>query len=242
MLQVYDRVLTSCNVSTLVVITLAAVVALATLAVLEWIRSRLLIRAGVEFERMLSFPVLDAELRMASALQKQPDRGESRDVQTLRTFLGSNAVFAFLDMPWMPIYFLLIFILHPAMGMVAVAGGALVLTFGILTQRVAAPNLLEANSINWQAAARTDVLTALMDIRAAREVFMTAREGLKAAEESYAMANNRYTTNVGTITELLDAQTRLTEAEVRISKALVDFQIARSKLYFHMGLKNTALR
>lgn len=153
MLQVYDRVLTSCNVSTLVVITLAAVVALATLAVLEWIRSRLLIRAGVEFERILSFPVLDAELRMASALQKQPDRGEIRDVQTLRTFLGSNAVFAFLDMPWMPIYFLLIFILHPAMGMVAVAGGALVLTFGILTQRVAAPNLLEANSINRQAAA-----------------------------------------------------------------------------------------
>ena len=92
------------------------------------------------------------------------------------------------------------------------------------------------------AAARTDVLTALMDIRAAREVFMTAREGLKAAEESCAMANNRYTPNVGTITELLDAQTRLTEAEVRISKALADFQIARSKLYFHMGLKNTALR
>lgn len=92
------------------------------------------------------------------------------------------------------------------------------------------------------AAARTDVLTALMDIRAAREVFVTAREGLKAAEESYAMANNRYTTNVGTITELLDAQTRLTEAEVRISKALADFQIARSKLHFHMGLKNTSLR
>lgn len=95
MLQVYDRVLTSYNVSTLVVITLAAIVALSALAVLEWIRSRLLIRAGVEFERMLSFPVLDAELRTASALQKQPERGEIRDVQTLRTFLGSNAVFAF---------------------------------------------------------------------------------------------------------------------------------------------------
>ena len=146
MLQVYDRVLTSYNVSTLVVITLAAIVALSALAVLEWIRSRLLIRAGVEFERMLSFPVLDAELRTASALQKQPERGEIRDVQTLRTFLGSNAVFAFLDMPWMPIYFILIFVLHPAMGMVAVTGGALVLAFGILTQRVAAPKLQEAGN------------------------------------------------------------------------------------------------
>ncbi len=56
MLQVYDRVLTSYNVSTLVVITIAAVVALATLAVLEWIRSRLLIRVGVEFEKKKSGP------------------------------------------------------------------------------------------------------------------------------------------------------------------------------------------
>ena len=91
MLQVYDRVLTSCNVSTLVVIALAAVVALMTLAVLEWIRSRLLIRTGVEFERMLSFPVLDAELRMASALHKRPDQGEIRGVQTLRGRLSNES-------------------------------------------------------------------------------------------------------------------------------------------------------
>ena len=92
------------------------------------------------------------------------------------------------------------------------------------------------------AAARTDVLTALMDIRAAREVYQTAQEGLKVAEETYAMASERYKSKVGTVTELIDAQTRLTEAETRISKALADFQSARAKLFFHMGLKNTSLR
>lgn len=92
------------------------------------------------------------------------------------------------------------------------------------------------------AAARTDVLTALMDIRAAREVYQTALEGLKVAEETYAMASERYRGKVGTVTELIDAQTRLTEAETRISKALADFQSARAKLYFHMGLKNISLR
>lgn len=152
MLQVYDRVLTSYNASTLAVITLAAVVALAALAILEWIRSRLLIRIGVEFERKLAFPILDTELRMASALRKQPEQGEIRDVQVLRSFLGSNAVFAFFDLPWMPIYFLLIFVLHPAMGTVAVMGGALVLLFGVLTQRIAAPRLQEANDVNRRAA------------------------------------------------------------------------------------------
>ncbi len=152
MLQVYDRVLTSYNFSTLVVITIAAVVALMTLASLEWIRSRLLIKIGVEFEKQLSFPVLARELRSASALQKAPDKGEIRDVQTLRSFLGSNAVFAFFDMPWMPIYFVLIFILHPALGMVAVVGGLMVLLFGVLTQKIAAPKLQEANDINRRAA------------------------------------------------------------------------------------------
>ena len=152
MLQVYDRVLTSYNASTLAVITLAAVVALAALAILEWIRSRLLIRIGVEFERKLAFPILDTELRMASALRKQPEQGEIRDVQVLRSFLGSNAVFAFFDLPWMPIYFLLIFVLHPAMGTVAVVGGMLVLLFGVLTQRIAAPRLQEANDVNRRAA------------------------------------------------------------------------------------------
>ncbi|MBD5417244.1 MAG: hypothetical protein HDR50_06215 [Desulfovibrio sp.] len=58
MLQAYDRVLTSYNASTLYVITFAAVIALMALAVLEWIRSRLLSRAGVEFEQRLSSSIL----------------------------------------------------------------------------------------------------------------------------------------------------------------------------------------
>lgn len=152
MLQVYDRVLTSYNASTLFVITFAAVVSLITLAFLEWVRSRLLIRTGVEFERKLSVPILGIELRSASNLQKSPDRGEIRDVQTLRSFLGSNAVFAYFDIPWMSVYFILIFILHPALGLVAVTGGLLVVAFGVLTQKIAAPKLQEANDSNRRAA------------------------------------------------------------------------------------------
>lgn len=152
MLQVYDRVLTSYNASTLYVITFAAVIALMTLAVLEWIRSRLLIRAGVEFEQRLSASILDLELRSAADLQKASDRGEIRDVQTLRAFLGSNAVFAYFDIPWMPIYFVLIFVLHPALGGVALAGGLLVVAFGVLAQKIAGPKLQEASEANRRAA------------------------------------------------------------------------------------------
>lgn len=66
MLQVYDKVLTSYNLSTLAVITIAAVIALVVLALLEWIRSRLLVRAGIEFDRMLSLPVLNENLKSAT--------------------------------------------------------------------------------------------------------------------------------------------------------------------------------
>ena len=149
MLQVYDKVLTSYNLSTLTVITVAAVICLMVLALLEWIRSRLLVRAGIEFDRKLSLPVLQENLKQAtspsSASQQQ---GTLRDVQTLRTFLGGNAIFAFFDLPWMPIYFLLIFILHPALGVAAVCGGIAVLILGICTERLTRKKLESATMLN----------------------------------------------------------------------------------------------
>ena len=99
-------------------------------------------------------------------------------------------------------------------------------------------NSLQAAYENTISAAKTDVLKAMMDIRSAKEVFVTAKEGLKSAEENYAMANDRYRTNTGTITELIDAQTKLTGAEVRMSKALADFQTAKVRLFYNMGMKN----
>lgn len=71
MLQVYDKVLTSYNLSTLAVITIAAVIALVVLALLEWIRSRLLVRAGIEFDRMLSLPVLNENLKSATGARRR---------------------------------------------------------------------------------------------------------------------------------------------------------------------------
>lgn len=148
MLQVYDRVLTSYNISTLTVITLAAVICLAMLASLEWLRSRLLVRAGIEFDQKLSVPVLHENLKNASSPETGIKQGTLRDVQTLRSFLGGNAVFAFFDLPWMPIYFLFIFILHPALGMVSVCGGIAVFILGLLTERMTRNKLERATLLN----------------------------------------------------------------------------------------------
>ncbi|MBD5552825.1 MAG: type I secretion system permease/ATPase [Desulfovibrio sp.] len=157
MMQVYDKVLTSYSLPTLWVITFAAVVALVVLALLEWIRSRLLVRAGVEFDHILSGDVLHENIMNAS----QPggvapgSTGTLGDVQTLRNYLGGSAVFAFFDMPWMPIFFILIFILHPYLGYVAIVGGIIVFFLGILTERATRKRLEVANRMNAQAGSFT---------------------------------------------------------------------------------------
>ena len=156
MLQVYDKVLTSFNLSTLAVITIAAVICLVVLALLEWIRSRLLVRAGVAFDNMLSDTVLGLNLRSAAATPGGTSgQGNLRDVQQLRNFLGGNAVFAFFDLPWMPIYFTLIFVLHPALGWVAVGGGILVFILGVLTERLTRTRLENASRLNAMASGFT---------------------------------------------------------------------------------------
>lgn len=157
MLQVYDKVLTSYNLSTLAVITLAAIICLVVMALLEWIRSRLLVRAGIAFDDMLGESVLFRSLLAAAAPEGiRGEQGSPRDVQTLRNFLGGSAVFAFFDVPWMPIYFLLIFILHPLLGGVAVAGGILVLILGVGTERLTRKRLEAATKLNLHAARFTE--------------------------------------------------------------------------------------
>lgn len=153
MLQVYDKVLTSYNLSTLAVITIAAVFALVVLAALEWIRSRLLVRAGIEFDMVLSRTVLEENLKSASNPIQRKGEGTLRDIHTLRNFLGGSAVFAFFDAPWMPIYFGIIFMLHPYLGMVSIFGGVSILILGLLTERLTKRKLESATALNGHASA-----------------------------------------------------------------------------------------
>ena len=113
-------------------------------------------------------------------------------------------------------------------------------TFALLGDRKAMASMRKDYE-NAMTTAKADVIKALLDIEAARELIATSRKGLEAAKESYAMADRRYQTNTGTITELLDAQVRLTEAEGYYSTALAEFQSARSRFFYNIGRENTGL-
>lgn len=91
------------------------------------------------------------------------------------------------------------------------------------------------------ATAKADVIRALLDIRAAKELITASRKGMEAASESYDMASQRYMTHTGTITELLDAQLRLTQAEEDYNLALLEYHSARTRFFYNIGIENTGL-
>ncbi len=137
MIQVYDRVLMSRSVPTLVALSVLALGLFVVQGLLETVRGRLLVRVGGRLDEALGGRVYRAFLAM-------PPRGgrteESlqpvRDLDTARGFIAGMGPVAILDMPWMPFFLIFIFILHPALGWFAVFGGASLIALTWLTERL----------------------------------------------------------------------------------------------------------
>ena len=150
MFQVFDRVLTSGHVETLVALTVAAGFALLVFGMLEVIRHQALVRIGTWLDRRLSEPVLAASVGEAlagHAIGAQP----LRDLARLRAFLSSESVFPILDAPWTLVFIAVIWLLHPWLGVLALFGGALLLGLALGSELVMRAPLGAANE-RWMAA------------------------------------------------------------------------------------------
>jgi len=120
MMQVYDRVMLSQSELTLLALSLIALFLLGALACAEWFRSRVLVRAGLRLDRELATGVFeasfDAALRQGG--QQAPARAFA-DLTQVRQFVTGTGVFAFFDLPWVPVYVAVSFFLHPVLGEIA---------------------------------------------------------------------------------------------------------------------------
>lgn len=127
MLQVFDRVLHSRSEATLLMLTGIVLVALLTMALVDAARSHLLQLASMQVDHLLARPLLhrliSASMSPASAM---PAAG-LRDVAVLRGFLSGNQVIALIDAPWLLVFIAVIFLFHPAMGTLALAGACLLI-------------------------------------------------------------------------------------------------------------------
>jgi ATP-binding cassette subfamily C exporter for protease/lipase len=120
MLQVFDRVMLSQNEFTLISLTLITTFFFGIMAFSEWVRSRLLVRAGVRFDEFLNSRVFkatfDSQLNQAASNPIQ----SFTDLTNLRQFLTGNGIFAIFDTPWTPVYIVVLYLMHPILGWSAV--------------------------------------------------------------------------------------------------------------------------
>jgi ATP-binding cassette subfamily C exporter for protease/lipase len=147
MLQVYDRVLQSRNDITLLMLTLLMLGAYLLMGALELIRSFVLVRVGARFDMTLNKRVYTAAFEQ-NLKQAGGNAGQSlSDLTSLRQFLTGNALFAFFDAPWFPVYLIVIFLFEPALGMFALAGTAILVVLAFVNERVTKQPLTEANTM-----------------------------------------------------------------------------------------------
>ena len=126
MLQVYDRVLSSRSVETLLVLSVLVLFLFSVMAVLDFVRARLMARIAARLQVRLRARVFEAGLRHAARGSQEGLPQALRDLGAVQQVLAAPIMITLLDLPWTPLFLLGIFVFHPWLGLLA-CGGAVVL-------------------------------------------------------------------------------------------------------------------
>ncbi|RYE87931.1 MAG: type I secretion system permease/ATPase [Hyphomicrobiales bacterium] len=188
MLQIYDRALTSGSVPTLVALSALAIGLYLFQGLFDVIRSQVLVRIGARLDRKfapIAHKVAIDMPRFGFSTAESLERG--RDVDTIRGFLGSQAPMAIFDLPWVPVFLVFVYLLHPMLGALTL-GGAVVLTLLTVLNELLSRKLSNAtqqaivnrNTVADSNARHADILKAMGFARRAISRYDTAnREHLK---------------------------------------------------------------
>src|SRR3984885_2919416 len=135
MLEVYDRVLPSRSVPTLIALVILVTGLYAAQGVIEAIRSRILVRVGNSLDEAMSMRVYDAVVRLPLKSGSRAEGAQPiRDLDTVRGFLSGIGPVALFDLPWMPVYLVVCFVFHTYIGLTALVGAIILITITVLTE------------------------------------------------------------------------------------------------------------
>jgi ATP-binding cassette subfamily C protein PrsD len=135
MLEVYDRVLPSHSIPTLVALIILATSLYAALGILDLIRGRILVRIGASLDGSISERVYNSLVWLPLKAGNRGDGLQSlRDLDSLRSFLSGMGPIALFDLPWIPLYLIICFAFHPLIGLTALFGAIVLCTLTILTE------------------------------------------------------------------------------------------------------------
>jgi ATP-binding cassette subfamily C protein len=136
MLQVYDRVLSSRSVETLVALSVLVLFLYTMMALLDFARGRIMGRVGARFQAALDRRVFDAVIRKSAV---QPDERTAtglRDLEAVQRLMTSPVLLALFDLPWTPLFIAAIWVFHPWLGSLALVGGAILVAVTLINQIV----------------------------------------------------------------------------------------------------------
>jgi len=136
MLQVYDRVLTSQSVSTLIALSVLMLLMYLFMGAMDFLRSRILVRLGNYVETQLAGRTFKSWLRQGLEGPAAAKQRPLQDLRRISQFLRGPAPVTFFDIPFTPIYIAVIFLLHPTLGWFAVFGAVVVLIIALLAERL----------------------------------------------------------------------------------------------------------
>jgi ATP-binding cassette subfamily C exporter for protease/lipase/ATP-binding cassette subfamily C protein EexD len=145
MFQIYDSVLTSRSFETLLVLTFIAVFFYLVMSFLEWVRSQILVRLSNDFDDKLSDRTFQASFSAIINSGSIAPSQHFNDLTTLRQFLTGTGIFAFFDSPWAFIYLVVIFIIHPMLGLFALGAQIVIFSTAIVSEYITKKPIQEAN-------------------------------------------------------------------------------------------------
>jgi len=135
MLEIYDRVLPSRSVPTLVALLILAAGLYGAQAVIDAIRSRIMVRIGNSLDETMNARVYDAIVRLPLKIGSKGDSTQPiRDLDAVRGFLSGAGPSALFDLPWMPLYLAICFLFHPYIGLTALTGAIILVVLTVVTE------------------------------------------------------------------------------------------------------------
>ncbi|MCH9806677.1 MAG: type I secretion system permease/ATPase [Alphaproteobacteria bacterium] len=147
MLQVYDRVLTSKSVPTLWALFALVVVLFVFMGVLDFLRSRLLVRIGLRVDRLLGAQTFDLAIAVSDPERAREQSQLLKDLQQVRQFVSGAGMTSIFDMPWAPLYFLVVFMFHWALGIVALIGAVVLVSLSLINEALSKGPVAQAATL-----------------------------------------------------------------------------------------------
>jgi ATP-binding cassette subfamily C protein len=149
MLQVYDRVIGSRSEETLVALFALVAFLYFFYTLLEFVRGRVMARVGARIQESLSERVFDAMVERAALRKTSRGAGALQDLESVKAVFGAPVLLSLMDIPWTPVFAAAIFVFHPLLGWLALAGGAVLVAMSLANHVLTKRRLTEAQRVSF---------------------------------------------------------------------------------------------